>query len=339
MVRILGIETSCDETAAAIVEDGERLRSNIVASQVDFHARYGGVVPEVAARKHLESIIPVIETALDEAGVTWRDIDAIAATQGPGLPGCLLVGFNLAKALAYAWDLPLLPINHLEGHVYANWLLEARDGQPPPIFPAVSLIVSGGHTDLMVMSDHGVYEHLGRTRDDAAGEAFDKVARLLGLGFPGGPAIERAAQEAPAPQLELPRAWLRGSYDFSFSGLKTAVLRLLQEEPGKYSVPEIAAAFQASIIDVLVTKTIEAASAVNAHMILISGGVAANRALKAAMEERSPVPVRVPPPRLCTDNGAMIAACGYFHYPPEDGHGRPGQAETLAADVVPTMRL
>lgn len=332
MTRVLGIETSCDETAAAVVEDGERLLSNVIASQVNLHARYGGVVPEVAARKHLESIIPVIETALEQAGCTWHEIAAIAATQGPGLPGSLLVGFNTAKAIAYARDLPLIPLNHLEGHVYANWLLEARDGGPAPVFPAVSLIVSGGHTDLMVMYDHGVYERLGRTRDDAAGEAFDKVARLLGLGFPGGPLIERAAREATSRKLELPRAWLHGTYDFSFSGLKTAVLRLVREHAGSYSVAEIAAAFQDSIIDVLVTKTIEAAVQVNARMILLSGGVAANRALKAAMEERSPVPVRVPPPHLCTDNGAMIAAAGYFHY-------GTGLQDMLAADVVPSLRL
>jgi N6-L-threonylcarbamoyladenine synthase len=226
-VKVFGIETSCDETAAAVVEDGRRILSNVVASQADIHARYGGVVPEVASRKHLESIVPVLETALETAGCGLKNLDAVAVTHGPGLPGSLLVGLNAAKAIAFAHDLPLLGINHLEGHLYANWLMPGEE----PSFPNLTLIVSGGHTDLVLMEGHGRYRALGRTLDDAAGEAFDKVARLLGLGFPGGPAIERSATGA-RPALRLPRARVAGPYDFSFSGLKTAVLRLVRGELG-----------------------------------------------------------------------------------------------------------
>jgi N6-L-threonylcarbamoyladenine synthase len=225
---ILGIETSCDETAAAVVEDGRLLRSNVIASQTHLHAQYGGVVPEVASRHHLEVILQVVDAALAGAEVQWRDLAAVAVTAGPGLAGALLVGVNTAKALAWAHDLPLLGVDHLEAHLYANWIDVERRGAPPPELPALGLIVSGGHTDLVMMEDHGVYRRLGRTRDDAAGEAFDKVGRLLGLGFPGGPAIERTAREAPRPSLRLPRAWLRGSDDFSFSGLKTAVLHIVR---------------------------------------------------------------------------------------------------------------
>ncbi len=311
---ILGIETSCDETAAAVVEDGRHLRSNIVASQFHLHAQYGGVVPEVAARHHLEVILPVIDAALAEAGVTWRDLRAVAVTAGPGLAGALMVGVNAAKTLAWSHGLPLLGVNHLEAHLYANWIeVDGRAYREPPL-PALGLIVSGGHTDLVLMHDHGVYRRLGRTRDDAAGEAFDKVGRLLGLGFPGGPAIERAAH-GERTKLRLPRAWLKGSDDFSFSGLKTAVLHTVRGDGSTPPpAPEIAAAFQQSVVDVLSKKTAAAAAREGARCVLLSGGVAANGPLREAIAARSPVDVFVPPPVLCTDNGAMIAACAHHRF-------------------------
>jgi N6-L-threonylcarbamoyladenine synthase len=312
---ILGIETSCDETAAAVVEDGRRLRSNVIASQFHLHAPYGGVVPEVASRHHLEVILQVVDAALADAGVTWSGLAGVAVTAGPGLAGALLVGVNTAKALAYAHDLPLLGVNHLEAHLYANWLeVEGRAYRVPEL-PALGLIVSGGHTDLILMRDHGRYERLGRTRDDAAGEAFDKVGRLLGFGFPGGPAVERAARGAAKPRLRLPRAWLKGSDDFSFSGLKTAVLHIVRGESGAPPpAPEIASAFQASVVDVLTRKTVQAALREGARSVLLSGGVAANGPLRETLIERSPLPVFAPPPILCTDNGAMIAACAHHRF-------------------------
>ncbi len=321
---ILGIETSCDETAAAVVEDGRWLRSNVIASQFHLHAQHGGVVPEVAARHHLEVILQVIDEALRDASVTWRDLAAVAVTAGPGLAGPLLVGVNTAKALAYAHDVPLLGVNHLEAHLYANWLeIEGREYHVPEM-PALGLIVSGGHTDLIIMRGHGDYERIGRTRDDAAGEAFDKAARMLGLGFPGGPAIERKAREVPAGgklSLRLPRAWLKGTDDFSFSGLKTAVLHTVRGESAPPPPPEeIAAAFQTSVIDVLTKKTVAAAVREGARSILLSGGVAANTPLRELLIARSPLPVFAPPPVLCTDNGAMIAACAHHRF------------EALAAD-------
>lgn len=310
---ILGIETSCDETAAGVVEDGRILRANVVASQAAVHARYGGVVPEVASRHHLEAMIQVVDAALVEAGVTRREIDAIAVTAGPGLSGALLVGLNTAKTLAWVWDKPLVAINHLEGHLYANWIDERRVADPPPQLPALGLVVSGGHTDLVMMEEHGVYRRLGRTRDDAAGEAFDKVARLLDLGFPGGPAVERTARSCPRPDVRLPRAWLGDSDDFSFSGLKTAVLHLTRAA-GRPPTPAVAAAFQEAVVDVLATKAARAARREGAKEVLLAGGVAANGALRAALARKSPVPVRVPSPILCTDNGAMIAACAAYRY-------------------------
>lgn len=308
-MKILGIETSCDETAAAVVENGSNILSNIVASQVDIHARYGGIVPEVASRQHLITILPVVEEAITKANVAWKDISAIAVTHGPGLAGSLLVGVNLAKAIALAQGLPIIGINHLEGHIYANWL----NGNQP-VFPCLCLIVSGGHSDLILMTGHGQFEKLGQTRDDAAGEAFDKAARILGMGYPGGPAIEAAANEAK-PSLPLPRAWLKGSDDFSFSGLKTALLHLVQNKETLNSLwlAEAAASFQQAAIDVLVTKTIQAARRLRVRHILLSGGVAANQALDNHFLNNSPVPVLIPPPSLCTDNAAMIAACGYYH--------------------------
>ncbi|MEX2246968.1 MAG: tRNA (adenosine(37)-N6)-threonylcarbamoyltransferase complex transferase subunit TsaD [Dehalococcoidia bacterium] len=314
---ILGIETSCDETAAAVVEDGRYLRSNVVASQTHLHARYGGVVPEVASRHHLEVILQVVDAALAEAGAGWNDAAAVAVTAGPGLSGALLVGVNTAKTLAWAHGLPLLGVNHLEAHLYANWIeVEGRavPYEEPPL-PAVGLIVSGGHTDLVLMRGHGDYRRLGRTRDDAAGEAFDKVGRLLGLGFPGGPAVERAARAVPRPVLRLPRAWLRGSDDFSFSGLKTSVLHTVRGEHGAPPpLAEVAAAFQDSVVDVLSKKAAVAAAREGALCLLLSGGVAANGPLREALAARSPVPVFVPPPVLCTDNGAMIAACAHYRF-------------------------
>jgi len=303
---ILGIETSCDETAVGVVADGRRLLANVVASQAALHARYGGVVPEVASRHHIEAMLPVVRAALAESGKRPADLDAIAVTAGPGLAGALLVGLNTAKALAYAWDRPLIAVNHLEGHVYANWLAAAT----PPL-PAVALIVSGGHSEIVLVEEHGCYAYLGRTRDDAAGEAFDKAARVLGLGFPGGPAIERAARDAGPRPPRLPRAWLGASNDFSFSGLKTAVLNLARSE-GAPAAAEIAAGFQAAVVDVLATKTLRAADAAGARSVLLSGGVAANGPLRAALSERSPVPVCAPPLPLCTDNGAMIAAAAFY---------------------------
>ena len=281
---VLGIETSCDETAVGIVADGRRLLANVVASQAAIHARYGGVVPEVASRHHLEAMLPVVRAALAEARCRPADLDAVAVTAGPGLAGSLLVGLNTAKALAYAWSKPLIAVNHLEGHVYANWLLE----EAPPL-PAVALIVSGGHSEIVLAEGGGRYRLIGRTRDDAAGEAFDKAARVLGLGFPGGPAIEREARSAGPRPPRLPRAWLGGSADFSFSGLKTAVARAAQE--ARAPVADIAAAFQAAVVDVLVRKTVRAAEAFDARSVLLSGGVAANGPLRAALREASPAPV------------------------------------------------
>ena len=314
-MKVLGIETSCDETAAAVVEDGRRPLANVIASQAALHGRYGGIVPEVASRQHLKAILPVVEATLDQAGCAWRDIDAVAVTAGPGLAGALLVGVNAAKALAYARDLPLIAVNHLEAHLYAPWLDEDGAGREPPPFPLVGLIVSGGHTDLVVMEDHGRLRRLGRTRDDAAGEAFDKVARLLGMGFPGGPAIERAAAAVTKPTLRLPRAWLGESDDFSFSGLKTAVVHVVRGDRGPPpAIEQTAAAFQEAVVDVLTAKTVRAARREDVRGIILSGGVGANGPLRRDLDRRSPVPVFVASPALCTDNGAMVAACAYYRF-------------------------
>lgn len=361
MSLILGIETSCDETSAAIVEDGWRIRSNVVASQIELHARYGGVFPEMASREHMLKIIPVIEQALADARARWADLDAIAVTYGPGLAGSLLVGVNMAKGLALAKNLPLIGVNHLEGHIYASWLMTA-DGRPQtaddsavhrppsavsvPQFPLVCLIVSGGHTELILMKNHGKYELLGATLDDAAGEAFDKVARLLGLGYPGGPAIQKAAEQGDASKLQLPRAWLEGTYNFSFSGLKTAVLNLVTADGGRRtagmqqpstvsslpSVADIAASFQDSVVDVLVEKTRMAAAEFGVKQVLIGGGVAANKSLREEMRKCIKVPVLIPPISLCTDNGAVIASAGYFHF-------ARGERSGWDLDVVPGLRL
>ena len=307
-MNILAFETSCDETAAAVVKDGETILSNVISSQVDIHARYGGIVPEVASRQHLLTIIPVAEKALIEAGLTLKQIDAIAATVGPGLAGSLIVGVNFARAVSQAEDLPFIGINHLEGHIYANWLSGAR-----PELPCLCLIVSGGHSDIILMEDHGSFRRLGRTRDDAAGEAFDKGARILGLPYPGGPSIQ-AATTGVTTSLSLPRAWLKETDDFSFSGVKTALLHMAEEKVERDDrwVKEAAAAFQEAIIDVLVTKTIQAALRTGVKQILLAGGVAANSALRERFKADSPLPVLIPPPILCTDNAAMIASCAYY---------------------------
>jgi len=285
-MKILGIESSCDETAAAVVEDGSKIISNVIASQIDIHSRYGGVVPEVASRQHVLSITPVIEEAMAGSETSWGDISAIAVTYGPGLAGSLLVGVNMAKTLSWAYGLPLVGVNHMEGHIYANWL---NDNEP--LFPLVCLIVSGGHTDLMLMRGHGDYVRLGSTRDDAAGEAFDKVGRVLQVGYPGGPAIEKAAAEGNSSIYQLPRSWLKESFDFSFSGLKTATMRLFNSLETPRPVADIAAGFQDAVVDVLVTKTIDAAKKYRVGQILLAGGVAANGHLKRRMVSTSPVPV------------------------------------------------
>jgi len=326
--KILGIETSCDETAAAIVENGGGIISNVVASQIDIHARYGGVVPEVASRQHLLTMMPVINEAMTKA--TWQDINGIAVTFGPGLAGSLLVGVNVAKAIALAQKLPIAGVNHLEAHIYANWLNSSpsSSGEMGKVnFPCLCLIVSGGHSDLVLMTGHGQFEKLGRTRDDAAGEAFDKAARILGLGYPGGPAIEKAAL-CGSPCLPLPRAWLKDSHDFSFSGLKTALWHLVHK--GEISVADAAASFQLAIVDVLVAKTIEAAKQLEVEQILLSGGVAANKMLTQHFLAKSPIPVIIPPSHLCTDNAAMVAACGYYHL-------QAGKISGYDLDVVPSL--
>lgn len=305
-MRVLAIESSCDETAAAVIDDGRVARSSVVASQVDLHAKYGGVVPEVASRQHLRNIVPVVTEALETAGCTLDDIEAVAGTRGPGLAGSLLVGYNAAKAIAFGRELPFIGINHLEGHIYANWLVEG----PEPEFPALCLVVSGGHTDLVLMRSHGQYERLGGTRDDAAGEAFDKVGRLLGLPFPGGPHVAKAALEGGPSKLELPRAWMHGTFDFSFSGLKTAALHVVRA--GQYSVPDIAWEFQEAVVDVLAGKTTRLAREMGAKNVLVAGGVAANTRLREELQRRCPVPVRIPPPKFCTDNAAMIGAVAGF---------------------------
>ncbi|HLY36254.1 MAG TPA: tRNA (adenosine(37)-N6)-threonylcarbamoyltransferase complex transferase subunit TsaD [Candidatus Limnocylindria bacterium] len=320
--RILAIESSCDETGVAVVVGGRRIEANQVATQVAVHAATGGIVPEVAARQQLRWIVPTLEEALAEAQVDWRAIDAIAVTYGPGLIGSLLVGVNVAKALAVAHRLPLVGVNHIEGHIYANWLTDVAEGEPLPAeppFPLLCLVVSGGHTQLVFMHDHGHYQLLGQTVDDAAGEAFDKVGRLLGLPYPGGPAISAAAEGASAAT-RFPRARTDGRYDFSFSGLKTAVLREVagyRERGEPIPVDGLAAAFEEAVVDALATKTARAAEENGVAAVALGGGVAANRTLRAVLRERVEalgLPLLVPPPAWCTDNGAMIGAAGGFRF-------------------------
>jgi len=325
---ILAVESSCDETGVALVEDGRRIHANVVASQVALHAATGGIVPEVAARAHLRWIVPVMDEALTTAGASLDDVDAVAVTYGPGLAGSLLVGINAAKAVAWAHRKPLVPVNHLEGHVYAGWLLDPGEAErEAPSFPLVALVVSGGHTFLVEMHDHLTYRLLGQTVDDAAGEAFDKVGRLLGLGYPGGPAISRAAEGAAAHDRVFPRAWMGDSYDLSFSGLKTAARRIIGQARADAGLPpderdgnlpeqvvsELAWGFQDSVVDVLTTKTMRAVDATGARGVLLGGGVAANAALRARIAgeaEARGLALVIPRPGLCTDNGAMIGAAG-----------------------------
>ena len=364
-MRVLGIESSCDETGAAVIEDGRIILSNVVASQASIHDQYGGVVPEVASRQQVSAIVPVLETALREAGVGWDGIDAIAATYGPGLAGSLLVGLTAGKTLALVRDLPFIGINHLEAHIYANWLRTGPDQAEPrkddawpgdPEFPILALVISGAHSELVHIPSHGRYELLGQTRDDAAGEAFDKVARILGLGYPGGPAIQRVAAQRdtsrPNPY-RLPRAWLQGTADFSFSGLKTAVLQFVEgsEHHGKYagasryaregaaqgslSIPDLAAAFQESVVDVLATKAVRVVNELGVRTLLLAGGVAANTALRERLEHdlsSHEVALRYPPIAFCTDNAAMIASAAYFHL-------RQGERSDLELDVRPNLTL
>ncbi len=333
-VVILALETSCDETAAAVVADGSEILSNIISSQVDVHRKFGGVVPEVASRKHLELLNQVVEEALTEAGVGFGDLDAVAVTYGPGLVGALLVGVSAAKAFAYGLDIPLVGVNHLEGHIYANFLIE-----PDLDFPLLCLVVSGGHTDLTLVEKHGVYRVIGRTRDDAAGEAFDKVARTMGLGYPGGPLIDRLAREGDPEAVSLPRAFLeKGSLDFSFSGLKTAVINYLHRAGQLGEVvnnADLAASFQKAVTDVLVDKTLDAARETGVSTILLAGGVAANTGLRADMKERAgreSIRVIIPPLILCTDNAAMIACTAYYKY-------LRGAFAPLTLNAVPDLKL
>lgn len=386
---VLGIESSCDETGAAIVRDGRYILSNVVASQIEIHNRYGGVVPEVASRQQFAAILPVVETALEQAACSWDSIDAVAATYGPGLAGSLLVGLTVGKTLALAHNLPFLGINHLEAHIYANWLrkeappLVSTDGADwskqdgDPLFPLICLVVSGAHSELVLVRGHGQYELLGHTRDDAAGEAFDKVARILGLDYPGGPSIQKAALQAETELAQqgkpvalartayrLPRAWLRGTYDFSFSGLKTAMLHLAEgatsdpaaraasmgegkqvshytrmgaqaAQRGTANVSLLAASFQEAIVDVLAVKTRQAAQEYHVRQVVLAGGVAANVSLRTRLEqELLPLKIRLtyPPIEFCTDNAAMIAGAAFFHLSQGEQHG-------LSLDVQPGLSL
>jgi N6-L-threonylcarbamoyladenine synthase len=347
---VLAIESSCDETAIALIEDGRRIRANVVASQVALHAASGGIVPEVAARAHLRWIVSVLDSAWADAGAEWRDIDAIAVTYGPGLAGSLLVGINFAKALAHVHGKPLIGVNHLEGHLYAGWLLDPGEAdRPTPEFPLVALVVSGGHTFLVEMRDELTYRLLGQTVDDAAGEAFDKVGRLLGLGYPGGPAIQRAAEMATRRDIVFPRAWLRDTYDFSFSGLKTAARRIIESARAQEGLPardpetrlsaaataELAYGFQDAVVDVLTVKTFRAAREIGARTIVVGGGVAANAALRARIEgeaQAAGISVVAPRPGLCTDNGAMIGAAGARRF-------EAGERSGLDLDARPSLPL
>src|SRR4051812_1517303 len=316
---VMGIETSCDETAVSIVKNGKEIVSNIVSSQIESHKRFGGVVPEIASRHHVEQITIVLEEAMKEAGVSYDDLDAVAVTEGPGLVGALLIGVNAAKTVAFAHGIPLVGVHHIAGHIYANRLVKEME------FPLLALVVSGGHTELVYMKEHGHFEVIGETRDDAAGEAYDKVARTLSMPYPGGPHIDRLAANGEAT-IDLPRAWLEdGSYDFSFSGLKSAVINTVHnaEQRGETIKPEnLAASFQESVVDVLVTKTLHAVKQYPVKQVLLAGGVAANKglrtALSAAFDEIQDVELVIPPLNLCTDNAAMIAAVGSILF--EQGH-------------------
>ena len=347
-MKVLGIETSCDETAISVVENGTKLLSNVIASQIAIHAGYGGIVPEVASRQHITDMVPTLESALKDSELGLEEIDVISVTYGPGLAGSLISGLNTAKALSLSLGKPLVGVNHIEGHIYSSWLISDRNGTPDeqPGFPIACLVASGGHTDLILMERHGVYKLIGRTRDDAAGEAFDKAARILGLGFPGGPEIQKAAEQATGHVVEaLPRAWMGDSLDFSFSGVKTALLHMAQnkdiypKESSKLTlsefnnlVVELADSFQRSVVDVIVTKLLDMAKRYQVKGVLLGGGVSANTHLRRELVARAQLPVIIPPPILCTDNGAMIASCGYYQY-------QRGQEFGLDLDIDPSLSL
>jgi N6-L-threonylcarbamoyladenine synthase len=353
-MRVLGIETSFDETAASIVEDGHLLLSNVIVSQIDIHKIYGGAIPEIAARSHIEAINPVIEQALSDAALTWDDIDAIAVTYAPGLVGSLLVGTLAARTLAITKNKPLYPIHHVEAHVYANFITDQANGlslslpSSQPKFPVLALIVSGGHTQLVLFKDHGDYQLLGYTQDDAAGEAFDKVAKILGLPYPGGPSIAEAAKQGNPNAYTLPKAKLQGAYDFSFSGLKTAVLRAVQGELGvQTSFPsfdlsallsdsqrvDFAASFQRIAIETLVDKTEAAFKTYSPASVVIAGGVAANQELRRQLSERLPLNIEYAPINLCTDNAAMIATLGYFYAQKKE------PISPFSLEVIPSLSM
>ena len=335
-LRVLGIESSCDETAAAIVEDGRLILSSVVASQVDLHAQFGGVYPELASREHVKAIYPVVQQALQNAHLRVADLDAVAVTRGPGLAGSLVVGVNMAKGLAMAAGLPLYGINHLEGHIYSAWLrAEGQEAEPEPKFPLIALLVSGGHSELVLMRGHLQYERLGGTVDDAAGEAFDKVARLLDLPYPGGPSVQKAAEGGNPHAFNFPRAKLNEPWNFSFSGLKTAVLRVVEELKAQgrpIPAADLAASFQATVVTTLYEKTIAAAHSYKAKDIIVAGGVSANSALREAFLKQDEFKVFIPQLTYCTDNAAMIAAAGFWHLDA-------GQAGDLGFDVQPTWPL
>ena len=353
-MRILGIESSCDETAAAVVEDGHRLLSNVVRTQIDIHKVYGGVVPEVAARSHIEVINPVIEQALADANVSWKDIDGIAVTYAPGLSGSLLVGTLAARTIAHQKNIPLYPIHHVEAHVYANFITDQADTinltlpETQPEFPMLALIVSGGHSQLVLFKDHGDYQLLGQTQDDAVGEAFDKVAKIIGLPYPGGPSVAKAALAGDPTKYQLPKAKLQGAYDFSFSGLKTAVLRAVQREVGvdttfpSFELAErlndeqradFAASFQHTAVATLVDKAEKAFKDHSPASVVIAGGVAANQELRRQLQERLPLAIQYAPMELCTDNAAMIAALGCFY---SDRHE---PTSPLTLEIQPSLSM
>lgn len=332
-VLIMGIESSCDETSVSIISDGKTILSNIISSQISTHREFGGVVPEIASRQHLEAINSVMQSALDEASVTLADIDAIAVTAGPGLVGALLVGVSFAKSLAYSLGIPLIPVHHIEGHISANYV--AHPDLEPPF---VCLVASGGHSHIVYAKDYSEFEILGRTRDDAAGEAFDKISRVLGLGYPGGPAVEKAALTGNKTAFKFPRVHLDNRFDFSFSGVKTAVINeihKLRQRNEELNINDVSASFQEAVTDILVENTINAAKYKNAKTICMAGGVASNTYLRnkmSASAEKCGIKLYFPPPVLCTDNAAMIACAGFFEY-------KKGNFADLSLNAYPSLQL